>query len=139
MSKKNKISKKEFNLIQPKNINNNIGYIKERMKKENIGNKSKIEIGKKANTKMGNSHNNLIYNQRPNSSRVNSNKDSKLNNIIKNNNIIDKIFSDNKKFFGFSNNSLPSSNRPISSKINIANGKSTGQFAKIMKTKKSYQ
>ena len=109
------------------------------MKKENIGNKSKIEIGKKANTKMGNSHNNLIYNQRPNSSRVNSNKDSKLNNIIKNNNIIDKIFSNNKKFFGFSNNSLPSSNRPISSTINIATGKSTGQFAKIMKTKKSYQ
>ena len=49
MTKKNKISKKEFNLIEHKNINNNIDFIKEKMKKANIGNKSKNELEKKKN------------------------------------------------------------------------------------------
>ena len=152
MTKKNKISKKEFNLIEHKNINNNIDYIKEKMKKANIGNKSKNEFGKKINSKIGNTNNNMIYNQRPNSSRVYSNKDgnnNKLNNLIKSNNIIDKIFNDNKKYFGFSNHpinvninstsSLSSSNKPISTRINITHGKNIGQFVKIMKPQKAYQ
>ena len=152
MIKKNKISKKDFNIIEPKKINNNIGYIKEKIKKENVGNnKIKNEFDKKINKKLGNNNNiNIIYNQRPNSSRVNSNKDggnSKLNNLIKNNNIIDKILNDNKRYFGFSNhpinvniNSTSSSNKPISTRINnITHGKNIGQFVRIMKPQKAYQ
>ena len=55
MIKKNKISKKDFNIIEPKKINNNIGYIKEKIKKENVGNnKIKNEFDKKINKKEGN-------------------------------------------------------------------------------------
>ena len=114
-------------------------------------NKIKNEFDKKINKKLGNNNNiNIIYNQRPNSSRVNSNKDggnSKLNNLIKNNNIIDKILNDNKRYFGFSNhpinvniNSTSSSNKPISTRINnITHGKNIGQFVRIMKPQKAYQ
>ena len=152
MIKKNKISKKDFNIINPKKINNNIGYVKEKVKKDNMGNKIKNEFDKKSNTKLGNNNNiNMLYTQRPNSSRVNSNKNgnSKLNNLIKNNNIIDKIFNDNKRYFGFPNHpmnvninstSVLSSNKPNSTKINnIAHGKNIGQFVKIMKPQKAYQ
>ena len=151
MIKKNKISKKDFHIIDPKKLNNNIGFIKEKMKKENMGNKSKNDFDKKSNAKLGKSNINMIYNQRPNSSRVNANKDdnNKLNNLIKNNNIIDKIFNDNKRYFGFPNhpmnvninsNSSLSSNKPISTRINnITHGKNIGQFIKIMKPQKAYQ
>ena len=90
----------------------------------------------------------MIYNQIPNSSRVYSNKDSKINNLIKGNNIINKIFSDNKRYFGFSQHpininmnsasTLSSSNKPISTKINITQGKNMGPFIKAMKPKKGY-
>ena len=141
--KKNKISIKEFNLIEQKKINNNTGgYVKEKLKKENFGNKNKNELGKKINTKINNKiNNNMIYNQRPNSSRINSNKGNtnKINNLIKNTNIIDKIFNDNKRYFGFSqhpinvniNSTSYLTNKPISAKTNIRKPKSISQFAAV--------
>ena len=155
--KKNKISKKEIDLIEQKNlnINKNFGYVKEKIKKENISIKNKNDIGKKSNSKIGYINTNKVSNQRPNSGRIYSNKEKdniiKVNNMIKNNNIIDKIFNDNKRYFEFShhhpNNSnktsssstLTSLNKPISAKINITQGKNIGQFFKTMKPKKGYQ
>ena len=159
MPKKNKISKKEIDLIEQRK---NYGFIKGKMKKENIGNKNMNvnmnininDIGKKSNTKIGinKKNNNKINNQRPNSSRVYSNKDNnnKLNNLIKSNNIIDKIFNDNKRYFGFSNHpinsnisssssTLSSLNRLIPTRLNIVQGKNIGQFFKTVKPKKGYQ
>ena len=158
MPKKNKISKKEINLIEQRK---NYGFIKGKMKKENTGNKNMNvnmnininDIGKKSNTKIGiNKNNNKINNQRPNSSRIYSNKDNnnKLNNLIKSNNIIDKIFNDNKRYFGFPNHpinsnissssssTLTSLNKPMSTRINVAQGKNIGQFFKTVKPKKGY-
>ena len=152
MTKNNKNSIKEFNSFNNNNKNNFV-YTKERIKKENLISKNKNEFGKKSNSKIGkigsiNNHVNMIYNQRPNSSRVYTNKDSKINNLIKGNNIINKIFSDNKRYFGFSQHpininmnsasTLSSSNKPISAKINITQGKSMGPFIKTMKPKKGY-
>ena len=157
IQKNNKISKKEIDLIQQKklNVNKNLGYIKEKIKKENIGIKIKNDIGKKSNPKIGYINNNKITSQRPNSSRIYSNKDNnnyKINNIIKSNNIIDKIFNDNKRYFEFSHHNpinanitsssstLSSMNKPISSsKINITKGNNIRQFFKTMKPKKGYQ
>ena len=151
--KKTKISKKEINLLEQKkiNINKNFGLIKEKMKKDNIGIKNKNEIGKKSKSKIGNINTNKINNQRPNSSRLYSNKDNnKINNLIKSNNIIDKIFNDNKRYFEFSHHhpinanisssssTLSSINKPFSTKINITQGKNFGQFFKTMKPKKGY-
>ena len=151
MPKKNKISKKEINLIEQKKMNNNFGFTKDKIKKENIGNKNKNDFGKKSNSKIGNI-NNKIINQRPNSSRVYSNKDNnnKINNLIKSNNIIDKILNDNKRYFGFSHlpinanissssSTLSSLNKAGSQRINIVQGKNIGQFFKTMKQKKGYQ
>ena len=84
----------------------------------------------------------MIYNQRPNSSRLYSNKENnKINNLIKNNNIIDKIFNDNKRYFGFSQHpmnvninsstSLVSTNKPISAKTNIRKKKNINQFVNV--------
>ena len=83
----------------------------------------------------------MIYNQRPNSSRVNSNKgnNNKINNLIKNNNIIDKIFNDNRRYFGFSqhpinvniNSTSYLTNKPISAKTNIKKPKSINQFVTL--------
>ena len=140
VQKKKKISIKEFNLIEHKKLNNNFGYVKEKLKIENLGNKSKNEFGKKPNAKINN--NNMIYNQRPNSSRLYSNKENnKINNLIKNNNIIDKIFNDNKRYFGFSQHpmnvninsstSLVSTNKPISAKTNIRKKKNINQFVNV--------
>ncbi len=121
------------------------------MKKDNIGIKNKNEIGKKSKSKIGNINTNKINNQRPNSSRIYSNKDNnKINNLIKSNNIIDKIFNDNKRYFEFSHHhpinanisssssTLSSINKPFSTKINITQGKNFGQFFKTMKPKKGY-
>lgn len=152
MTKNNKTSIKEFNSINNNNKNNFV-YTKEKLKKENLISKNKNEFGKKSNSKIGkigsiNNHVNMIYNQRPNSSRVYSNKDSKINNLIKGNNIINKIFNDNKRYFGFpqhpininmnSASTLSSSNKPISTRINITQGKSMGPFIKAVKPKKGY-
>ena len=138
IEKKNKISIKEFNnLIEQKKVNNNLGYVKEKLKRENFGNKSKNELGKKSNGKV---NGNIIYNQRPNSSRIYSNKDNnnKINNLIKNNNIVDKIFNDNKKYLDFPKypinvniNSAYLTNKPISAKANIRKPKNINQFAKM--------
>ena len=155
--KRNKISKKENNFIEQ---GKNFGFIKGKMKKENTGNKNMSvnmnininDIGKKSNTKIGIiKKNNRINNQRPNSSRIYSNKDNnnKLNNLIKSNNIIDKIFNDNKRYFGLSNHpissninasssTLSSLNKPTSTRINIGQGKNIGQFFKTVKPKKGY-
>ena len=153
MTKNNKTSIKEFSLNEQKKIinNNNFGYIKEKIKKENILNKNKNEFIKKSNSKIGNINNHMMYNQRPNSSRVYSNKDNnKINNLIKSSNIIDKIFNDNKRYFGFSQHpininlninsasTLSTSNKPIS-RINVTQGKNMGTFIKTMKPKKGYQ
>ena len=157
MLKRNKISKKENNFIEQ---GKNFGFIKGKMKKENTGNKNMSvnmnininDIGKKSNTKIGIiKKNNRINNQRPNSSRIYSNKDNnnKLNNLIKSNNIIDKIFNDNKRYFGLSNHpinsninasssTLSSLNKPTSTRINIGQGKNIGQFFKTVKPKKGY-
>jgi len=153
MAKHNKTSIKEFSSINSNN-KNNFAYTKEKIKKDNLISKNKNEFGKKSNSKIAgkigniNNHVNMIYNQRPNSSRVYSNKDSKINNLIKGNNIINKIFSDNKRYFGFSQHpininmssasTLSSSNKPISAKINITQGKSMGPFIKAVKPKKGY-
>ena len=154
ISKKNKISLKDFQLNEQKKLNNNYGYVKEKMKKGNIsgnlGIKKKNEFNKKSNSKLGNLNNNIINSQRPNSSRVYINKDNnKLNNLLKSNNIIDKIFNDNKRYFGFGQHlgnininsaaTLSASNKPISTKINIIQGKNIVQFVKTIKPKKGYQ
>ena len=148
----NKISKKEINLIEQKklNINKNFGYIKEK-----ISIKNKNDIGKKSNSKLSYINTNKISNQRPYSSRIYLNKDKdniiKIKNMIKSNNIIDKIFNDNKRNFEFSyhhpinsnitssSSTLSSINKPISTRINITQGKNIGQFFKTMKLKKGYQ
>ena len=153
LSKNNKISLKDFNINKQKKSNNNHGYVKEKINKGNIGIKKKNQLNKKSNSKLGNiNNNNIINSQRPNSSRIFINKDNnKLNNLTKSNNIINKIFNDNKRYYGYPQHStgvninsasasgVGTSNRPISTKINMIQGKNIVQYVKTIKPKKGYQ
>ena len=154
MPKNNKISIKDFNFNKPKNLGSNFGYIKEKNKNNkaniNIGIKKKNDLVKKTNSKIVNINNNIINNQRPNSSRIYVNKDNnKFNNLVKSN-IIDKIINDNKRYYGYPQHSgnkninsisisaVGTSNKPISTKINMIQGKNIVQYVKGIKNKKGY-
>ena len=138
--KKSKISSKEVNM--KKNINNNYGYVKERIKKENIiykknkntNNKKNIGVSNMNNKieKNGNINNN--NNQRPNSSRAFAGK---------NNNFMDKIFTGNKyldlQAHNVNINLNQGYSKQINNRINANQNKNFGPYIKITRTKKLFQ
>ena len=137
--KKNKIVSKETNI--KKSINNNYGYVKERIKKENIIYKKNKNTNNKKNMGVSNINNKIEKNgnmnnnnQRPNSSRAFSGK---------NNNIMDKIFSGNKYLDLQTHNMNINMNqgytKQINSRINANQNKNFGPYIKITRTKKLFQ
>ena len=139
LPKKNKISIKESNVkkLNNNNINNNYGYVKERIKKENIiYKKNKNPNNKKSSAvakieKNGNTNNA----QRPNSSRAFAGK---------NNNFMDKIFTGNNKYLELQNHNINVNlnqgyNKQAMNKMNVNQGKNFGPYIKIMRTKKLFQ
>ena len=143
LPKKNKISIKENNLSKKNNnnhinINSNYGYVKERIKKENIiykknKNNNKKNLGGTNINNKGEKNGNVINNQRPNSSRVG-----------KGNNIIEKIFTGNKYLELQTHNVNINMNnqgysKQLNNKININQEKNFGPYIKIMRTKKLFQ
>ena len=138
--KKSKISSKEVNM--KKNINNNYGYVKERIKKENIiynknkntNNKKNIAVSNMNNKieKNGNINNN--NNQRPNSSRAFAGK---------NNNFMDKIFTGNKyldlQTHNVNINLNQGYSKQINNRISANQNKNLGPYIKITRTKKLFQ
>jgi len=138
LPKKNKITIKEGSLTKINNhINNNnygYGYVKERIKKENIIYKKNKSNNKKniGGTNINNK-NDKNGNVRPNSSRIG-----------KGNNIIDKIFTGNKYLELQTHNmniniNNQGNSKQINNKININQGKNFGPYIKIMRTKKLFQ
>ena len=130
IQKNNKISNKDIASKKSLNNNTNYGYVKQRIKKENIiYNKNKNVNNKK------NVGNNIIINnnnQRPNSSKAF---------VGKNNNF---IFSGNNKYIELHNrnDNINMNNQGYSkqnNRINSNQGKNIGPYIKIIGNKKLYQ
>ena len=152
LPKKNKMLIKEINISEQKkilrqknNINNNYGYVKERIKKENIIYKKNKNITKKNPSNLTSNKNGITTNsQRPNSSRANTNKISITNNLV------DKIVNNNtnnnnNKYIEFQSHPIKiNMNQGYSKQINnkkiYANqGTNFGPYIKIVGTKKGFQ
>ena len=143
LPKKNKISIKESNVkkLNNNNINNNYGYVKERIKKENIIYKKNKNQNNKKSSAVANPNNKIEKNgntnnaQRPNSSRAFAGK---------NNNFMDKIFTGNNKYLELQNHNINVNlnqgyNKQAMNKMNVNQGKNFGPYIKIMRTKKLFQ
>ena len=143
LPKKNKISIKESGVkkLNNNNINNNYGYVKERIKKENIIYKKNKNQNNKKSSAVTNVNNKIEKNgnvnnaQRPNSSRAFAGK---------NNNFMDKIFTGNK-YLELQNHNINVNlnqgyNKQAMNKMNANQGKNNfGPYIKIMRTKKLFQ
>ena len=139
LPKKNKISIKDSGGKKLSNTNYG-GYVKERIKKENIIYKKNKNANNKKNSAVSNANNkiekngNLNNNQRPNSSRAFAGK---------NNNFVDKIFSGNKyadlQTHNINANLNQGNNKQVVNRINPNQGKNFGPYIQIMRTKKLFQ
>ena len=140
LPKKNKVAINKDNNIK-KNMPSSYGYVKERIKKENIiHNKNKNPNIKKniglsnINSSKNDKSGNTINNQRPNSSKPFGGK---------NNNFMDKILSGNKHLDFQTHNVNSNMNqgytKQINNRINLNQGKNLGPYIKIMRTKKLFQ
>ena len=137
LPKKNKISIKESGV---KKYNNNYGYVKERIKKENLIYKKNKNANNKKSSAVTNVNNKIEKNgsinnvQRPNSSKAFTGK---------NNNFMDKIFTGNK-YLDFQSHNINVNlnqgyNKQAINKMNVNQGKNFGPYIKIMRTKKLFQ
>ena len=137
--KNNKISFKENN-IKKTSHNSNYGYVKEKIKKENIIYKKNKTNTKKnngltnVNNKSDKNGSSISNNQRPNSSKALPGKGS---------NILDKKLSMNKymelqsQYVNINMNNQGYS-KQLNNRINLNQGKNFGPYIKIMRTKKLY-
>ena len=151
LPKKNKMLIKEINISEQKkilrqknNINNNYGYVKERIKKENIIYKKNKNITKKNPSNLTSNKNGITTNsQRPNSSRANTNKISITNNLV--DKIVNNNTNNNNKYIEFQSHPIKiNMNQGYSKQINnkkiYANqGTNFGPYIKIVGTKKGFQ